>query len=64
VLALYGDGQLARPWWGDALLLAAVFGWMYAVARVSQKADGTPPVDEVPAAPGARAAPDSRGYLG
>lgn len=32
VLAFYGDSQTARPWWGDALLLLAVFGWLYAVA--------------------------------
>jgi len=48
VLALYGDDQLARPWWGDVLLLVWVFGWMYAVARVSQKADATPPADALP----------------
>lgn len=34
-LAFYGDNQLARPAWGDALLLAAVFAWLYAVARVT-----------------------------
>jgi hypothetical protein len=22
-----------RPWWGDVLLLASVFAWLYAVAR-------------------------------
>ena len=32
VLAFYGDSQTARPWWGDAFLLLAVFGWLYAVA--------------------------------
>ena len=32
VLAFYGDSQTARHWWGDALLLLAVFGWLYAVA--------------------------------
>jgi len=47
VLALYGDDQLARPWWGDALLLAVVFGWIYAVARVSQKGDVAPPAEGV-----------------
>ncbi|RZL61345.1 MAG: OpgC domain-containing protein [Variovorax sp.] len=35
VLAFWGDNQLARPWGGDALLLAAVFGWLYAVARAT-----------------------------
>ena len=35
VLAFWGDSQLARPWWGDALLLVAVFGWLYAVARAT-----------------------------
>lgn len=39
VLAVYGDSQTARPWWGDALLLAAVFSGLYAVARVSQWLD-------------------------
>jgi len=34
-LAVFGDDQLARPWWGDALLLAAVFGWLYGVARLT-----------------------------
>ncbi len=33
VLAVFGDDQLARPWWGDALLLSAVFGALYGVAR-------------------------------
>lgn len=33
VLATYGGSQTARPWWGDALLLAAVFAWLHAVAR-------------------------------
>lgn len=35
VLAVYGDNPLARPWWGDALLLVAVFGWLQAVAWVT-----------------------------
>jgi hypothetical protein len=35
VLAFYGGNQTARPWWGDALLLAAVFGGLYAVARAT-----------------------------
>lgn len=39
VLALYGDSQTARPWWGDALLLSVVFSGLYAVARVSQWLD-------------------------
>jgi hypothetical protein len=34
-LAWFGDNQLARPWWGDALLLAVVFGWLYGVARLT-----------------------------
>lgn len=34
-LAFYGDNQLARPAWGDALLLTGVFGWLYAVARAA-----------------------------
>ncbi|MES2532458.1 MAG: OpgC domain-containing protein, partial [Pseudomonadota bacterium] len=33
VLAFYGDGHTVRPWWGDGLLLVAVFGWLYGVAR-------------------------------
>lgn len=53
VLAIWGDNQLARPWWGDVLLLAAVFGAMWAVGRFTQKADATPPPEEEPAtAPG------------
>ena len=40
VLAVYGDSQTARPWWGDALLLAAVFAWLYGVARVTLWWDG------------------------
>ncbi len=35
VLAFYGSSQTARPAWGDALLLAAVFAGLYAVARVT-----------------------------
>ncbi|WP_139191679.1 OpgC domain-containing protein [Variovorax sp. CF079] len=35
VLAFYGDSQTARPWWGDVLLLVAVFGWLYAVGRTA-----------------------------
>jgi hypothetical protein len=35
VLAVYGDSQTARPWWGDVLLLAAVFAWLYGVARLT-----------------------------
>ncbi|MEJ8823402.1 OpgC domain-containing protein [Variovorax humicola] len=31
-LAFYGSNQLARPAWGDALLLAVVFAWLLAVA--------------------------------
>ncbi|SFM10173.1 OpgC domain-containing protein [Variovorax sp. OV329] len=49
VLAVWGDNQLARPWWGDVLLLAAVFGAMWGVARFTQKADATPPPEEEPA---------------
>jgi len=49
VLAIYGGSQFARPWWGDALLLAAVFGFLYLVARVAQGADVTPPEDPTPA---------------
>lgn len=35
VLAIYGDSQTARPWWGDGLLLAVVFGGLYGVARLT-----------------------------
>ncbi|MET0544436.1 MAG: OpgC domain-containing protein [Variovorax sp.] len=35
VLAVYGDSHTARPWWGDAVLLAAVFIGLYLVARLS-----------------------------
>ena len=34
-LAFYGDSHTARPWWGDALLLAAVFAMLYGVARLT-----------------------------
>jgi hypothetical protein len=33
VLAFYGDSQTARPWWGDVLLLGAVFTGLWGVAR-------------------------------
>ena len=36
VLAVYGDSQTARPWWGDALLLGVVFSGLYGVARAVQ----------------------------
>ena len=39
VLAFYGNSQTARPWWGDALLLVAVFGGLYAVARATRWVD-------------------------
>jgi hypothetical protein len=51
VLAFYGDSQTARPWWGDGLLLLAVFGGMYAVARVARGADVPPPADELATEP-------------
>ena len=35
VLAIYGDSQTARPWWGDVLLLAVVFAGLYGVARAA-----------------------------
>ncbi len=35
VLAIYGGSQTARPWWGDALLLVAVFTGLYLVARAT-----------------------------
>ncbi|WP_086920921.1 OpgC domain-containing protein [Variovorax sp. JS1663] len=43
VLAFYGDSQTARPWWGDALLLGAVFAWLYGVARATLWWDSRPP---------------------
>lgn len=46
VLAIWGDNQLARPWWGDVLLLATVLGAMWGVGRFTQKADATPPPEE------------------
>ena len=55
VLAVYGDSQAARPWWGDALLLAAVFGWLYGVARATLWWDGR---SKPPALPLARALGD------
>ncbi|WP_418146860.1 OpgC domain-containing protein [Variovorax paradoxus] len=48
VLAFYGDSQTARPWWGDGLLLLAVFAGMYAVARFTRGADLPPPAEDVP----------------
>ena len=35
VLTIYGGSQTARPWWGDALLLAVVFASLLAVARAT-----------------------------
>ena len=45
VLAVFGDSQTARPWWGDALLLGMVFSGLYGVARATQWCDerGQPP---------------------
>ncbi len=37
VLALQGDSQVARPWWGDALLLAAVWAGLQGVAWVTAR---------------------------
>jgi hypothetical protein len=34
-LTFYGANQLARPAWGDAVLIAVVFAWLYGVARVT-----------------------------
>jgi len=42
---------MARPWWGDGLLLAAVFAGMYAVARFTRGADLPPPADDMPTEP-------------
>ena len=42
VLAIYGDNQMARPEWGDTLLLAAVFASLYAVARITLWWEGRP----------------------
>lgn len=35
VLAWWGDSQTARPWWGDGLLLAAVFAGLHVVAQAA-----------------------------
>ena len=61
VLALYGDDQMARPWWGDALLLVAVFAWLYAVARATLWWDrrNAPPVVVEPAVTEAAGAPSA-----
>ena len=48
VLAVFGGNPLARPWWGDVLLIAAVFAFMVAVARFTQRADAAPPEEDVP----------------
>jgi len=37
VQALWGGDHHVRPWWGDVLMLAAVFGAMYAVAWAVQR---------------------------
>ena len=42
VLAWWGDAPDARPWWGDGLLLAAVFGLLYGIAAVTVWLDHTP----------------------
>ena len=42
VLAIYGDSQTARPWWGDGLLLGIVFAWLYGVARLTLWWDDRP----------------------
>jgi hypothetical protein len=55
VLAVYGDSQTARPWWGDVALLAAVFGWLHGVARATLWWDGR---RKPPALPLARALGD------
>ena len=34
-LTLWGDSPQARPWWGDALLLAACFGLLYIAALIT-----------------------------
>ncbi len=36
-LTWFGESSLARPWWGDLLLLAVVFAFLQAVARFSQR---------------------------
>ena len=51
VLAFYGDNQMARPWWGDGLLLLTVFAGMYAVARFTRGADLPPPADDMSTEP-------------
>ena len=33
VFAIFGNSYTVRPWWGDAILLAVVFGGLYGVAR-------------------------------
>ena len=48
VLAVFGGNPLARPLWGDVLLIAAVFAFMVAVARFTQRADAAPPEEDVP----------------
>ena len=35
VVAFFGRDYHVRPWWGDILMLAAVFLWLYFVARVT-----------------------------
>ena len=53
VLAFYGDSQTARPWWGDALLLAAVFAGS---TRWRAPRSGGTAREQPPALPLARAA--------
>lgn len=33
VLATFGGSHTARPWWGDVILMVAVYGGLYGVAR-------------------------------
>lgn len=47
VLTFFGSDPQARPWWMDGVLLAACFGTLYLVARVSLRWD-KPPGEEAP----------------
>ncbi|RZI99176.1 MAG: hypothetical protein EOP39_25170, partial [Rubrivivax sp.] len=50
VLSVWGGSATARPLWGDALMIAACFGVLYAVARVSVALDRKPPRGKRPVA--------------
>ena len=59
VLSVWGGNPEVRPVWGDALLIAACFGVLYTVARVSLALDRKPPRAKRPVAEAPRGAKTS-----